>query len=419
MKLLNLSVGAAILLTSVAPALSDDIVKVLSIVTNRPGETDYIAGIEKSFEDANPGVDVQVEYMDDESFKVKLPTLLQSNQKPDLFFSFSGGLVAEQQSQGVLRDITDHINSTGCAAQHSAGGMASYSVDERVYGLPMYASNVALYYNMDLAEKAGIDPQQIKTWDDFLGQVQAAKDAGVTPIVLGAKDRWPAMFYHAMLALRMVGLEGYAAAMAGENGGFASPEWVAVSEQLARLGELEPFQSGYLDTTYDKSQTLFGDGVGMFMLMGEWLVPAQAATATDGKGIPKDRIGAVPFPVVEGGKGDADGTFGGMNGWLISAGASDTAVDFLCHYVGTDNQRTAAEAGFWLPVAKGTADAVSDPHNSWAAAQLGKSSSHTVFDQNLPGAVAGAQLDAAVDLISGATTPEDAQQLIEDERQLL
>ena len=416
MKTTSALLGVSLLALSAAPVFANDVVKVLSIVTNRPGEVEYIAEIEKSFEEQNAGVDVQVEYMDDESFKLKLPTLLQSEAKPHLFFSFSGGLVAEQQQQGVLRDITDYINANGCAAQHSAGGLASYSVDGRIYGLPMYASNVALWYNRDLANKAGIDPSTIRTWEDFLAQVQTAKDAGVTPIVIGAKDKWPAMFYHAMLASRMLGRDGYAQALSGEDDGFNNAGWVNVAAELKRLGDMEPFQAGFLDTTYDKSQTMFGDGAGIFMLMGEWLVPAQAATATDGKGLSDDRIGAVRFPAVSGGAGDPNETFGGMNGWLVSAGSPDRAVDFLCHYVGKENQSVAGERGFFLPVAVGSGEGVANVHNKWAATELGNSTGHTVFDQNLPGPVAGAQLDAAVELISGGVSPEDAQQMMEDER---
>lgn len=393
-------------------------IKVLSIETNREGEKDYIARVEAAFEAANPGVDVIVEYMDDESFKVKLPTLLQSPNKPDLFFSFSGGLVTEQASQGVLRDITDYVESTGCAAQHSDGGKAAYSVDGRLYGLPMYASNVALWYNKRLAAEAGIDPTQIATWDDFLGQVETAKAAGQTPVIMGAKDKWPAMFYHAMLAGRIVGPDGYAQAAAGENGGYAGDSWVETAEQLKRLGDLEPFQSGYLDTTYDKSQTLFGDQAGIFMLMGEWLISAQRSVASDGVGMANEEIGAVPFPAVPGGAGNAKATFGGMNGWLVSEGASDKAVDFLCHYVGTENQTEAGGIGFFLPVAIGSDALVEDVHNKWSAARLGESAGHTVFDQSLVPSIHAVQLDIAVDLISGATSPADAVALMEEEREL-
>lgn len=393
-------------------------VRVLSIETNREGEKEYVSRIEAAFEAANPGVDVIVEYMEDEAFKVKLPTLLQSPGKPDLFFSWSGGLVAEQASQGVLRDITEYTQKNGCAAQHSDGGKAAYSVDGKLYGLPMYASNVALWYNKRLAAEAGIDPTQIKTWDDFLDQVAAAKEAGQTPIVIGAKDKWPAMFYHAMLAGRIAGADGYAQAASGDSGGYAGEAWVEVAKQLKRLGDLEPFQAGYLDTTYDKSQTLFGDEAGIFMLMGEWLISAQRAVATDGEGMTNDEIGAVSFPAVPGGSGDPKATYGGMNGWLVSAGASDTAVDFLCQYVGVDAQTEAGGIGFFLPVAVGSDTLVEDVHNKWSASRLGESSGHTVFDQSLIPSIHGVQLDIAVDLISGATTPEDAVALMEEEREL-
>ena len=404
--------------TLIVPAVaSAEEVRVLSIETNREGEKEFIADIEAAFEASHPGTDVIVEYMDDESFKVKLPTLLQSPNKPDLFFSFSGGLVAEQASQGVLRDITEYAESTGCAAQHSDGGKAAYSVDGKLYGLPMYASNVALWYNKRLAEEAGIDPTQIKTWDDFLDQVEAAKSAGHTPIIIGAKDKWPAMFYHAMLANRIVGTEGYAKAAAGKDGGYAGDTWVETGKQLERLGALEPFQAGYLDTTYDKSQTLFGDQAGIFMLMGEWLVPSQRTVATDGKGMTNQEIGVVPFPAVTGGNGDAKATFGGMNGWLVSEGASDTAVDFLCYYVGPEAQTKAGADGFYLPVSIGAAAEVADTHNKWSADRLSESSGHTVFDQSLVPSIHAVQLDVAVDLISGATTPEDGAALMEEERQ--
>lgn len=416
-RLLSLALASAMLSGSAMAA--DKVVKLLSIATNIPGERDYIASVEASFEAANPGVDVQIQYMDDESFKLKLPTLLQSKDKPDIFYSWAGSLLSEQIEQGVVRDITDRINATGCAANHSEGGKASFSKDGRVYGLPMYASNVVLWYNKDLAKKAGINPQEISTWDDFLGQVEDAKTAGVTPIVVGAKDKWPVMFYQAYLTNRMLGGQAIPNALAGKDGGFNNKDWIAVRGELARLGKLEPFQPGYLDTTYDKATGLFGDGLGIFHLMGNWDVGAQRAAASDKKGLSDEQIGHIPFPVVKNGKGDPNATFGGMNGWAVSAGASDTAVDFLCHYVNKENQTEGGRLGFWLPVAVGSDSKVENPINKWVAGQLGKSSGHTLFDQGLPTAINTVQDDTYVDLVSGETTPEEASELVEDERQNL
>lgn len=99
-------------------------------------------------------------------------------------------------------------------------------------------------------------------------------------------------------------------------------------------------------------------------------------------------------------------------------GCIDTAVDFLCQYVGVDAQTEAGGIGFFLPVAVGSDTLVEDVHNKWSASRLGESSGHTVFDQSLIPSIHGVQLDIAVDLISGATTPEDAVALMEEEREL-
>lgn len=398
---------------------ADKVVKVLSIATNTPGEHEFIEAVGASFEKLNPGVDVQFQFMDDESFKLKLPTLLQSKDAPDIFYSWAGSLLGEQAEQGVMRDIGSRIEQTGCSEVHSAGGKASFTVDGKIYGLPMYASNVVFWYNKDLAKKAGINPQEIKTWNDFLVQVETAKKAGVTPIVIGAKDKWPVMFFQAYLTNRMLGVQGYTDAMAGKNGGFASKEWISVREQMVRLGKLKPFQPGYLDTTYDKATGLFGDGVGIFHLMGDWDVGAQRAAASDKKGLSDEQLGYIKFPAVAGGKGDLNATFGGINGWAVSKGASDEAVDFLCHYVNKENQTEGGRLGLWLPVAIGSDSKVSNPLKKWVASELGKSSGHTLFDQGIPTVINTVMDDTYVDLVSGDTTPEEASELVEDERQNL
>ncbi|NVK75842.1 MAG: extracellular solute-binding protein, partial [Oceanospirillaceae bacterium] len=42
--------------------------------------------VAKDYEKANPGQHVKLEYLENEAFKQKLPTLLQSNQRPDIFY---------------------------------------------------------------------------------------------------------------------------------------------------------------------------------------------------------------------------------------------------------------------------------------------------------------------------------------------
>ncbi|MBR7518304.1 hypothetical protein KC217_21800, partial [Mycobacterium tuberculosis] len=63
--------GAAISGSAVA-----ETVRVLSIEPNVKEGRDFYAQAKQKFEAANPGITVQFDYLDDTSFKSKLPTLL-------------------------------------------------------------------------------------------------------------------------------------------------------------------------------------------------------------------------------------------------------------------------------------------------------------------------------------------------------
>src|ERR1017187_1938126 len=58
---------------------------------------------------AHPGVKVQFKYLENEAFKAKLPTMLQSDERPDLFYSWGGGVMQAQDKAGLLKDITADV----------------------------------------------------------------------------------------------------------------------------------------------------------------------------------------------------------------------------------------------------------------------------------------------------------------------
>ena len=103
-----------------------------------------------------------------------------------------------------------------------AGSVAAFTVDGKIYGVPIALSQVGFFYNKELFAKAGVDGDHIKTWDDLLAAVKKLKAAGVTPIVVGGADKWPLHFYWTNLAVRIGGKPAFEAAMSGENGGFAA-----------------------------------------------------------------------------------------------------------------------------------------------------------------------------------------------------
>src|SRR5690606_13533746 len=102
---------------------------------------------------------------------------------------------------------------------------------------------VGFWYNKALFKKAGIDaPPQ--TWSEFIEDVKKLKAAGITPISLAGKAKWPGHYYWAYLAMRIGGLD--ALKQAGVDNNFTGPDFIAAGEKLKELAELEPFQKGFL-----------------------------------------------------------------------------------------------------------------------------------------------------------------------------
>ena len=55
----------------------------------------------QEYEKAHPGVKVEFFYLENEAFKAKLPTLLQSKDRPSVFHSWGGGVMVEQIGSGI------------------------------------------------------------------------------------------------------------------------------------------------------------------------------------------------------------------------------------------------------------------------------------------------------------------------------
>lgn len=416
MKLSTLLAASVALALSASSAFADVTVKWLHL-NNDPGIAKAWDQIVKSYEASHPGVTIQMQFLENEAFKAKLPTLLQSNDPPHLFYSWGGGVLAAQSETGAIRDVTDALNADGgkLKALYAPALVQGLTFKDKIWAVPYQTGLVSFYYNKALFKKAGIDADTIKTWDDFLDAVKKLQAAGITPIGGGGGDKWPIHFYWGYLAMRAGGKAAFDAAKAGEGDGFKSEAFVKAGQQLAALGKLQPFQQGYLGSKWPEPVGLFADGK-VAMLLGFDSTPVQQHTqAADGKGLDEANIGSFPFPAVAGGAGKTTDTMGGINGWVLTKNAPPEALDFALYLTNPDNQKAMAGKDLLIPAAVGAGSAITQPLVKSAAEQLAHSTWHQNFlDQDLGPAVGRVVNDVSVEIVSGQMSPEDAAQQIQD-----
>src|SRR5712692_1498324 len=165
----RLVLAAAVLTVAAAGAAAETTVKWLHIEAN-PAQVKIWEEVARAYEATHPGVKIEMQFLENEAYKAKLPTILQSKDRPHIIYSWAGGVLKAQVDAGVLEDITDQVK--GYSDTIAPAALAAFTVNGRVYGLPIALSQVGFLYNRELMAKANVDPSKIKNWDDLLAAVK-------------------------------------------------------------------------------------------------------------------------------------------------------------------------------------------------------------------------------------------------------
>jgi len=362
----------------------------------------------KEFMQAHPNVKINVQAIENDSFKSKMTTVAQTGDLPDIFHSWGGGVLKQQIEAGLVKDLTNDISSWSDTLTRSS--LVPYTFDDKIYGVPFSAGMVGFWYNKKLFAEAGIE-EPPATWSEFLEAVKKLKAANITPIALAGGESWTAHFYWAYLVLRIGGLE--ALQQAEQTRDFSGPAFVEAGRKLKELVDLDPFQKGFLAAKYntpDGQAALMGNGKAAMELMGQWAPSVQEESS--GKGIGED-LGFFPFPAVDGGQGDANIAFGGADGYAVAADAPAEAIEFLKFISSLESQKELAAQGVIQPVVKGAEEALEDPNLRQLGEVLASASGFQLYlDQAFPPEVGNQVNDSVAALIAGKATPEEVAQAI-------
>ncbi|MGB4137353.1 MAG: sugar ABC transporter substrate-binding protein [Microbacterium sp.] len=226
------------------------------------GNEDNLKTIVAAFEKENPGITVKVMTTDYANYFTKLQTDLSAGTEADVL-DVDAGSFPSYVGDGVFAALEGVDPSA-----YRQSVLDTYAVDGAQYGLPTSFSDVVLYYNKELFDKAGLEyPTADWTWKDE--QAAAAKLTDKAAGVWG--DFQPITYNEYYKAVQQAGGE-----FLGADGkaAFDSPEGIAAAEWLAgKSGTTMPTAADGAETP-DFSTGLFKDGKLAMWHTGIWMFGA-------------------------------------------------------------------------------------------------------------------------------------------------
>jgi len=364
------------------------------------------------FEAANPGVKVeQTGYQNEELQRTLIPNALAAGDPPDLFQVWPGGEIRDQVANGYLMPLDDKIGDTISSVGATVG---PWQVDGETYAVPFTFGIEGFWYNTDLFEQAGIDAPPT-TLDELKEDVGLLRDAGITPIAVGAGDKWPAAHWWYQFALHSCSPETLQSAAADFD--FSDACFVDAGSELEDFIGINPFQEGFLGTAAQQgagsSAGLVANGQAAMELMGHWNAGVIGGLTPDEK-VPAF-LGWFPFPAIEGSAGDPSATLGGGDGFGCSADAPPECADLLAYIMSPEVQAKFAASGAGIPTVASAQSSIEDPNLKLVADGLAASSFVQLWlDTEYGTTVGNAMNEGIVNLFGGVGTPEDIVKKMED-----
>ena len=139
----------------------------------------------KRFEAVTPQCKVNLQFIQKSDLYASVKTSVRTGQAPDIFWLEPDEIAFAKG--GFLEPLDAHIDLNNL----EDWARAEWAVDGKVYGLPVEAYTVELYYNKDLLKKLGVEPPagMQMSQSQFTALVKKAAAAGITPLANGVGDR--------------------------------------------------------------------------------------------------------------------------------------------------------------------------------------------------------------------------------------
>lgn len=153
-----------------APAMADDSEPLKIWISSAADLHDYENMVKMYQEQVDPNFKAEIYAYGFMDMVNKLFAVMQTGIDPPDIVQMDENLVGLFLGfeQVPFIDLTERVTESGIQENILPQRMALFSFNDRIYGIPQSLSAAVLYYRADRFEQLGINPDDLKTWDDFV-----------------------------------------------------------------------------------------------------------------------------------------------------------------------------------------------------------------------------------------------------------
>lgn len=300
-----------------------------------------------AFEEKFPNIKIQQDGVAAAQYKTKLFTLATANNLADINVAWPGADLDPLVKGNLLMPLNDYMdNWNGLVLEDSLVG---FNADGNQLAIPTKRNFVdIIYYNKEYLAQVGYN-EFPATYDDFIDMIKKLKEAGITPISLGNKEKWPLQSsYMSIIGQRFAGEDFLSKVMAGEAK-LSDPQYVKAIAVIDELTKLDAFNVDANNMDSVQAQD--------YLIQGKAALHISSATV-DGRiranNEEGDKFGIALFPSVPDGLGDQKMSAGVPQfGISIKNGLDEkkkaAAIEFMKFFVSEELYTDLAKAGILVP----------------------------------------------------------------------
>lgn len=318
---------------------------VLRIASSTQGPTiiENFERVMREFERLNPGVRVEWDRSTGTDYEFTgLPSLLESNTPPDIFFEWGGARILSGVEDGYIMDISDLAAELRPILNESAWDGAV--IDGRTYMIPDNQDvTIMMWYNREIFDQYNLSPPS--SWAELLEVSRTLQQNNITPIVMGNADAWVAGNFGGVFLARWGGDDFYHEVLSMEPGTrLNNDRFVRALRFMQEMAQIGAVNQDLNTLGYRESFTVLLDGSAAMMPMGTWFVDQILEFTEDPNNFP---FGYFNLPPFDGGQGHPRSVMGLNTGYVVNANTQhkDLAYDFLRLMVGQEFQGGFVDAG--------------------------------------------------------------------------